>query len=145
MLKVTRREVVGFGAAVAAVVPAVKGAARRDSAPNDARLYALVDAWVALDREMNRIARIASRRWGDDPENTPLAARDDAALARQDAIAAEIAAIPADTPAGMDAKWRLNACLSTPVPRDPEPGVYERVVLSARADASRLNVPMALG
>ena len=94
---------------------------------------------------MVRIARVCRRRWYEDPEDTPLAARDAAALARQDAVLDAVAATPADTPAGMDVKWRLYGWLTTPMPQDGDDGLYAGIVRSAHADAARLNVRMPLG
>ena len=94
----------------------------------------------ALWGELNRIARVASRRWNDDPENTPLAGCDAATLARQDAVLDAMAATPADTPAGMDVKWRLYGWLSVPWPRPGDGGLYAGLVRSAHTDAARLGL-----
>jgi len=60
--------------------------------------------------------------------------------ARQAAVLDAMAATPADTPAGMDVKWRLYGWLSVPWPQPGDGGLYAGLVRSAHADAARLGL-----
>jgi len=144
MVPPTRRSVLAVACLSRVLADVLRGDSRAGSHPNDARLYALVDRWVALAWEQERMCRISHRRWAvDDPHDGPLAARLEEREGRADDVLREIAAIPADTPAGMDAKWRVNGYTSEPLPGPNPPFVIDLVVRSAFIDAGRLNVPTA--
>ena len=144
MVSTDRRSVLAVACLSRVLSAVLHGESRADSCPNDARLYALADRWVALAWEQERMCRISHRRWDvDDPHDGPLAARLAEREARADDVLREIAAIPADTAAGMDAKWRVHGYVTEPLPGPEPPFVVDTVVRAAHADAARLGVAAA--
>jgi len=83
--------------------------------------------------------RVSGRRWGCDPEEGPLAFRCAAREARQTAIARAMIATPADTAAGMDAKFRIFGYIHAPPFADDRTPLYDRLAVAATADATRLS------
>jgi len=132
MPSTTRRRLFGLGfGALAAGVPV-------ESRPNDVYLRRLADEWLVLEGEIARIVRVSGRRWGCDPEDGPLASRCAAREARQTAIARAMIATPADTAAGMDAKFRVFGYIHAPPFADSHTRLYDRLAVAATADAARL-------
>jgi len=132
MPETTRRRFFGIGfGALAAGVPV-------ESRPNDAALRRLADEWLVLEGEIARIVRISGRRWGCDPEDGPLASRCAAREARQTAIARAMIATPADTAAGMDAKFRIFGYIHAPPFADSRTRLYDRLAVAAADEVQRL-------
>jgi len=134
----TRRRLFGIGfGALAAGVPV-------ESRPNDAALRRLADEWLALEGEIARIVRVSGRRWGCDPEDGPLASRCAVREARQTAIARAMIATPADTSAGMDAKFRIFGYIHAPPFADSRTRLYDRLAVAAADEAARLCLPQTV-
>jgi len=132
MPSTTRRRLFGLGfGALAAGVPV-------ESRPNDVYLRRLADEWLVLEREIARIVRISGRRWGCDAEDGPLASRCAAREARQTAIARAMIATPADTAAGMDAKFRIFGYIHAPPFAEETTPLYDRLAATAANEATRL-------